>query len=72
MNYTKKQLVDAIWHCYDTDRSGFLEKEEIDKFLADVCASPKLAGMEKIIKQLIDANNDGVLDKKEMLTILGD
>lgn len=72
MNYTKKQLVDAIWQCYDTDKSGYLEKEEIDKFLSDVCASPKLRGMEKIIRQLIDANNDGVLDKQEMLDILGE
>ncbi len=31
----KKKQVDEIWAQYDTDNSGFLEKEEAMKFLKD-------------------------------------
>ena len=66
-----QNIVDKIWLEFDTDNSGFLEKDETRKFLQvvlkdmDVDDSYEDSRFEQTYAA-IDANGDGVIKKEEM------
>lgn len=62
-------LVNKIWNQYDTDRSGFLDKQETLNLLDDVVSAQgkKQTSMEEFVRFFdeFDVNGDGVISKRE-------
>lgn len=67
------ELIDEVWKVYDTDGNGYLDKKESKLLFTDIYAAQgqKLDPKElNHIMQLIDANEDGKMDKSELKKIL--
>ncbi len=64
-------LIDTLWSVYDTNENGYLDREEMELFLDDLY-SKEGVNKRKIKKlfNLIDKNDDGVIDKGEVLSVL--
>ncbi|XP_033109957.1 calretinin-like isoform X3 [Anneissia japonica] len=65
------------WRKYDTDKSGYIESQELSKFLEDAlkkCGKEitpdKLQEYTQTMLSLYDSNNDGKLELKEMAKLL--
>ncbi|XP_077982321.1 calbindin-32-like isoform X1 [Glandiceps talaboti] len=65
------------WRRYDTDRSGYIESNELKAFLADLLVKEgktleedKLGEYTKAILEHFDTNKDGKLEIKEMARLL--
>ena len=68
-DFTFLPMVDFYFNSADTDKSGFIEKKEINKFLAQFAKRKKLdppsdKDIEETLKKF-DKNKDGRLSKKE-------
>lgn len=70
-----EEIVRKAFEIYDTDKSGFLERDEIKKLLDDACG--ELGADEITEKQLdaviqtVDVNNDGKFSFEELNQIIG-
>lgn len=69
-----QQVVEEAFKQYDTDGSGFLERDEIRKLLNDACAAFGAQPIEDDqLDQVIagiDENHDGKFSQDEMCQIL--
>ena len=70
-----EEIVRKAFEIYDTDKSGFLERDEIKKLLDDACGE---LGADEITEeqldaviQTVDANNDGKFSFDELNQIIG-
>jgi Ca2+-binding EF-hand superfamily protein len=70
-----EEIVKKAFEIYDTDKSGFLERDEIKKLLDDACGE---LGADEITEsqldaviQTVDANNDGKFSFDELNQIIG-
>lgn len=70
-----EEIVKKAFEIYDTDKSGFLERDEIKKLLDDACGE---LGADEITEdqldaviQTVDANNDGKFSFEELNQIIG-
>ncbi|KAL5248638.1 hypothetical protein ACHWQZ_G017725 [Mnemiopsis leidyi] len=66
-----------IWMHYDSDRSGFMEQDEVTAFLTDLFKKKKGAVSNEVVNQAVqqlfmtyDENNDGQLSMNELYCIL--
>lgn len=66
-----------IWMYYDSDRSGFMEQDEVTAFLTDLFKKKNGSVQNEIVNQAVqqlfmtfDTNNDGQLSMNELYTIL--
>jgi len=67
----------AAWRKYDTDRSGYIESNELKGFLSDLlkkanihCDDKKLNEYTETILKMFDLNGDGKLGLSEMARLL--
>lgn len=67
----------AAWRRYDTDRSGYIESNELEGFLSDLLKKAnrnfddkKLAEYSQTILKMFDLNGDGKLGLSEMARLL--
>ncbi|XP_034017565.1 calretinin-like [Thalassophryne amazonica] len=67
----------AAWRTYDTDRSGYIESNELKGFLSDLlrkvdrqCDDKKLNEYTQTILKMFDLNDDGKLGLSEMARLL--
>ena len=73
---TRKKLdmiLEEIWQVYDSDRSGYLEINEIEQMLSDIFTqtNKKISSDQmKIILSIIDQDGDGRVEKNELKTLL--
>lgn len=70
-----RKAVEEIYKQYDTDKSGFLEGNEIVSVVNDVfgCLGQKKAVNNEDVKrimQAIDTNNDGKISKDELFLMV--
>ena len=70
-----EDIVRKAFDLYDTDKSGYLEREEIKKLLNDACAelgAPTItdAQLDEVIKT-VDDNGDGKFSYEELLKVIG-
>jgi Ca2+-binding EF-hand superfamily protein len=70
-----RKAVEEIYKQYDTDKSGFLEGNEIVSVVNDVFFSlgnKKQVTNEDVkrIMQVIDTNNDGKISKDELFLVV--
>ena len=70
-----RKAVEEIYKQYDTDKSGFLEGEEVVKVINDVffCLGQKKQVNHEDIKrvmQAIDTNQDGKISKDELYLVV--
>merc|ERR1712118_158267 len=68
-------IVKKAFELYDTDKSGYLEREEIKKLLNDACGelgAPAItdAQLDEVIKT-VDDNNDGKFSFEELFKVIG-
>merc|ERR1711990_530544 len=68
-------IVQKAFELYDTDKSGFLERDEIKKLLNDACAelgAPAItdAQLDEVIKT-VDDNGDGKFSFDELFKVIG-
>lgn len=66
-------IIDEVWGRYDTDHSGYLEMNEVEKMLRDIFTqSDKNISNEqmKIILSILDENGDGRIGKDELKDLL--
>ncbi|XP_047123313.1 calbindin-32 isoform X1 [Hydra vulgaris] len=66
-----------LWYHYDTDRSGFLERSELNGFLHDLLSkqnenvSPqRINDYAEAMIELFDSNNDGKIELNELAKII--
>jgi Ca2+-binding EF-hand superfamily protein len=71
MSALRKQVL-KIWKIYDKDGNGYLEDQELNQFLSELCSVEGLKGQEENVKSLIDVNGDGKLEFEELMAILED
>lgn len=67
------KILEEIWLIYDTDRSGYLELDEMERMLSDIfMQTNKQITQEqmKIILSIIDENGDGRVEKNELKVLL--
>ncbi|KAM9461180.1 calretinin-like [Clarias gariepinus] len=67
----------TVWRTYDTDRSGFIESNELKNFLSDLLKKAnrhyddkKMNEYTQTILKMFDLNNDGKLGLSEMARLL--
>ena len=67
------KVIDQLWTRYDADRSGYLERAEAHRMLADIFKvegrNMSKAQMGTIIA-IIDSDGDGRVDKSELKALL--
>ena len=66
-----EDTINSYWDKYDTDKSGFLEKEEFKNFLSEMYDSQLIKNLtEEVIDQIIikyeGENGDKMISKDEM------
>lgn len=66
-----------VWMHYDSDGNGFIEEQEIDKFLSDlfeaqgqIISKSDIAGLKQTLLECYDLNRDGKIELSEMSKIL--
>lgn len=74
-NYRKRldKIIDHIWQVYDTDHSGYLETDELERMLSDIFTQThKRISKEQmhIILSMLDVNGDGRVEKDELKNML--
>ena len=63
--------VDNIFHKYDTNKSGHLDKDEAEKFLTVLYGDTGLdPSVKKDIFNIFDENKDGFITKQEFIDAL--
>ena len=68
--------MEIIWTRYDTDNSGSLQRREFSHFFDDIFSGAGMDGMHilvddiDIIYQHVDRDNDGVVNKDEMIKFI--
>lgn len=69
---TLRQAVDVIFDKYDSDKSGFIESNELKVFFTDLAQhlgidTPSDADIQDALKEL-DTNNDGKVSREELFS----
>ncbi|XP_063686611.1 calretinin-like [Bolinopsis microptera] len=66
-----------VWMHYDSDGNGFIEEQEINKFLSDlfeaqgqIISKSDIAGLKQTLLECYDLNRDGKIELSEMSKIL--
>lgn len=73
--YRKKldKIIDHIWAVYDTDHSGYLETNELERMLSDIFTQThKRINKDQMtmILSMLDVNGDGKVEKEELKEML--
>ena len=73
-DFTFLPMVNYYFNSADTDKSGFIEKGEINKFLTQIAKEKNIdAPSDKEINETLkkyDTNKDGKLSKKEFVFLI--
>lgn len=67
--------IEAIWKEYDASGDGVLQKDEAAKFYSAMIKEigiPDNEISQQVMNDLFDKNNDGIITKLEMRTLLTD
>ena len=66
-------VIDKIWHKYDLDGNGYLDKDETKLFIIDSIGEENLEYAEEVFNKVydtFDADGSGLIDKEEMITFI--
>lgn len=69
------EAVEAIWKGYDVSGDGVLNQEEAKLFFSDMLKHiglPDNETSQAILSEIVDKNQDGLVTKLEMRTVLTD
>jgi Ca2+-binding EF-hand superfamily protein len=64
-----KDYVEELWHLYDADNSGVLDKQETMTFIEDNYGEISGDVFDKIFTQF-DADNSGTIEKSEIVDFI--
>lgn len=66
-------MIDNIWHKYDDDGNGYLDKDETRNFIIDSIGLENLEYADEVFEKVyktFDEDGSGFIDKEEMISFI--